>query len=156
MSQALDWAQKAIDAARSAGDSNAEIQGHALLAGIKMGCGEVGEARAVAQEALRRSFSDHGNIAKAFLIENLAAVAALWGDARKAARLRGYVHSWLLHEAHGVCRSKAEQRTYDILNAELERMLSSNEIEALGAEGARWTDNEAVAEALAISADAIP
>jgi hypothetical protein len=73
----------------------------------------------------------------------------LGGDARRAARLLGYVDSQFA--ALGMWREPTEQHGYDKLTAALSEALSTDEIATLAAEGAAWSEDRAVEEALKVS-----
>ena len=60
-------------------------------------------------------------------------VAALRGDAARAARLRGYVDAWYRRE--GCERDATERRTADILTSALREKLAEGDLCALDAEG---------------------
>jgi hypothetical protein len=81
-------------------------------------------------------------------MQHPATVAALSSDAHRGARLRGCADASyrnLGYEPEGT-----EQRTYDILMTALHEKLSDAEIESLAAEGAQLSEDQAVAEALAV------
>jgi predicted ATPase/class 3 adenylate cyclase len=82
-------------------------------------------------------------------IQHLAAVAARSGDPRRGARLRGYVDT--AYRNGGAEREPTEARTYEILMTALREKLSDADIEALAAEGARLSEDQAIAEALAVA-----
>jgi hypothetical protein len=81
-------------------------------------------------------------------IAHLATVAACDGDARRGARLRGYVDAW--YRTAGYERERTEQHIDELLTNALNEKLGPAEIEALAAEGARLSEDQAVAEALAV------
>jgi hypothetical protein len=64
--------------------------------------------------------------------------------------LRGYVDEWF--GSRGFQRGASEQRTYDILMAELRAHLSDERLAQLAEAGARFSGNDAAAEALGVDA----
>lgn len=126
---------------------------HAILAraneaAYRLALDDIAGARAAAREALRRGRGAYEQAAT-IAIQHLATVAALSGDPRCGARLRGYVDAWFRSE--GYQREPTERRIYEILTTALQERLNDAEIEALAAEGAQLSEDQAVAEALAIS-----
>ena len=83
-----------------------------------------------------------------FAMQHLATVAALSGDVRRGARLRGSVDASC--RDMGIEREVTEQRTYDILMTALREKLTDAEIESLAVERAQLEEDQAVAEAMAI------
>jgi predicted ATPase/class 3 adenylate cyclase len=81
-------------------------------------------------------------------IQHIALIAALRGQLRTSAQLAGFVDAQfktLIQQ-----RQPTEQWGYDKLMAALRGQLSEAEIEKLGAEGAAWSEDRAVEEALKI------
>lgn len=116
-------------------------------AAYRIALGDVPGARSVARDALRLARGvqlSHATVA----IQHLATVAALSAEARRGARLRGYVDMSI--RSDGYEREPTEQRTYDILMTALREKLSDAEIESLAAEGAQLSEDQAVAEALTV------
>jgi predicted ATPase/transcriptional regulator with XRE-family HTH domain len=109
--------------------------------------GDIAAARLAAREALCLARGAHQDRATS-AIAHLATIAALNAGSRRGAVLRGYVDSWYRSQNH--VRHPAEQRTYQILVAALHEQLSDDEVEALSAAGAEFSEDAAVAEALAI------
>jgi hypothetical protein len=83
-----------------------------------------------------------------FALERLARLAVLRGDARCSALSIGYVDAQ--YTALKMQRYAREQSGYDKLMAALSETLSKDEIAQLTAEGATWTEDHAVAEALKV------
>ncbi|HYK51940.1 MAG TPA: hypothetical protein VEV38_00205, partial [Candidatus Eremiobacteraceae bacterium] len=79
---------------------------------------------------------------------HLAVLAALDGDARRAARLLGYVDAQ--NTALGLQREPTEQWGYDKIMTALRETLSEDEITTLAAEGTAWSEDQAAAEALQV------
>jgi predicted ATPase len=114
----------------------------------KIVIGDIAGARIDAREGLRLGRGTSW-LTTASVVQTLATVAALGGDPRRGARLRGYVDAWYLSEGHE--RGElAEARSYEILVTALRERLTEAEIDALAAEGAQLSEDQAVAEALAV------
>jgi predicted ATPase/class 3 adenylate cyclase len=129
--------------------SNANYLNNALTnsAAYQIALDDIAGARTDAREVLRlaRGASWYST---AIAIQHLATVAACSGDLRSGARLRGYVDA--SYRSGGAERERTEARTYEILMTALREKLSESEIEAFAAEGAQMTEDQAVAEALAV------
>jgi hypothetical protein len=79
----------------------------------------------------------------------LAVLAGLGrGDTRGGAQLLGYVEAQFT--ALGMQRGGTEQWGYDKLMAGLRKTLSEDNIAQLAAEGAAWSEDQAVEEALKV------
>jgi tetratricopeptide (TPR) repeat protein len=76
-------------------------------------------------------------------LERMALLAALQGDAPRAARLLGYVDSELSRT-----RQTPDKGLDEKLRAALREALSEDEIRSLATEGAAWSEDHAVEEAL--------
>jgi hypothetical protein len=81
-------------------------------------------------------------------LQHLAVIAGLGGDARLGAQLLAYVDAQ--YAELGMQREPTEQWGYDKLMATLRETLSADEIATLGAEGAAWSEDRAVEEALQV------
>jgi predicted ATPase/class 3 adenylate cyclase len=115
-------------------------------AAYRLALGDIAGARAAALDALQlaRGTNPHYVMID---IHHLATVAACSGDPRRGARLRGYVDAW--YRSEGYEREATEQRVDELLASALSEKLSPGDIEAFAAEGARLSEDQAVAEALA-------
>lgn len=81
-------------------------------------------------------------------VQHLGLLAALASDELRAARLLGYVDGRLADD--GYKRGPTEQWGYDKLIAALRVTLSEDEVAQLSAEGAAWSEDRAVEEALQV------
>jgi predicted ATPase/class 3 adenylate cyclase len=109
--------------------------------------GDIPGARNDARDALR--FARGVRLLQAAIaMQHLATVAALSGDAHRGARLRGYVDA--AYHNMGIELLVTERRMYDILMTALREKLTDAEIESLAAEGAQLSEDQAVAEAMAV------
>jgi hypothetical protein len=82
------------------------------------------------------------------IIEHLALIAALSGEAEGAARLLGYGVAF--YATGTATREFTEVATYDRLVQELERALPSERVSELMAEGAALTDEHAADAAMRV------
>ncbi len=116
-------------------------------AAYRLALGDIAGARTAAVDALQlgRGADTQRSIIN---IQHLATVAARSGQPHRAARLRGYVDAW--YRTEGYEREPTEQRVDVILTTALSAQLSESEIEALATEGARLSEEQAVAEAFAV------
>jgi hypothetical protein len=80
--------------------------------------------------------------------QHFALLAGGGGDARRGAQLLGYVD--VQYATLGLHRDPTEQLGYDKLMAALRVALGANEIAQLAAEGAAWSEDQAVEEALKV------
>jgi predicted ATPase len=122
--------------------------GHVNIAAYRIALGDLSGARESAREGLRLGRQARFEPLIATALQHLAVLAGLGGDARRAALLRGYVDSQLA--ALGVQRQPTEQHGYDQLMTALRDALSEDEIATLAAEGAAWSEDRAVEEALKV------
>ena len=116
-------------------------------AAYKIALGDIAGARIDARETLRLARGAVW-ISTTSALQHLATAAALSGDPRRAARLRGYVDASCC--SAGYERGPADAHSYEILTNALREKLNDAEIEALAAEGAQLSEDQAVAEALAV------
>jgi len=116
-------------------------------AAYRIALGDIAGARIAAVDALKHA---HGVFALnvAVSIQHLATIAIRNGDVRRGGRLLGYVDAWFLNENY--VRESTEQSAYELLLAALREKLSDSEIEALAAQGAQLSEDQAVAEALGV------
>ncbi|HYK54072.1 MAG TPA: tetratricopeptide repeat protein [Candidatus Eremiobacteraceae bacterium] len=119
---------------------------HVNIAAYRIALGEPTEARNSARAGLRVAQQGRFEALIAVALQHLAALAALGGDARRGAQLLGYVDAQLT--ALGMLREHTEQQGYDKVMAALRETLSEDEIAQLSAEGAAWSEERAVEEAL--------
>jgi len=82
----------------------------------------------------------------AISLQHCAMLGALLGKQRRAAKLLGYADVQL--KELGASRGPTEQWGYEKLMTTLREHLSDGEIEKLAAEGATWSEDQAVEEAL--------
>jgi predicted ATPase len=122
--------------------------GHANSAAYRIALSDLTAARESAREGLRVARQARYEQFIALAMQHLALLAALGGDARRGAQLLGYVDAQ--YTALGMQREPTEQWGYDKLMATLRETLSADEIAQLTADGAAWSEDQAVAEALKV------
>ena len=146
--RALALIQAVAAVARESRAKRIESSARANAAAYQLVLGDIDGACLAAREALELARGAHPMDA-AIATQHLAAVAALRGDAGCAARLRGYVDAWYSNE--GCERDLTERRTNEILMTALRERLTDAEIDALAAEGAQLSEEQAVLAALAVT-----
>ncbi|HKE36883.1 MAG TPA: hypothetical protein VKB39_05605, partial [Candidatus Baltobacteraceae bacterium] len=129
--------------AKSAADISTS---HNNSAAYRIALGDLIGARESAREGLRVAREGRIELLIAIGLQHLALLAVLAADARRGAQLLGYVDAQ--YAAFGMQREFTEQWGYDKLVAALSETLSADEIATLSAEGATWSEDRAVEEAL--------
>ncbi len=118
------------------------------IAAYSIALGNVDGAREAAREGLRRARQAQFAIVITIALQYIALLLALLGDVNGAARLIGYVN--LQFKELGYEREITEKWAYEKLIAALREQLSEADIEKLAAEGAAWSEDQAVEEALKV------
>lgn len=118
------------------------------IAAYSIALGNVDGAREAAREGLRRARQAQFAIVITIALQYISLLLALLGDVNGAARLIGYVN--LQFKELGYEREITEKWGYDKLMTALREQLSETEIEKLAAEGAAWSEDRAVEEALKV------
>jgi tetratricopeptide (TPR) repeat protein len=119
---------------------------YANLAIYRIALGQLGEARSAACEAIRWSRETQYTYCMAIAIQHLALILSLHGERHRAARLAGYVDA--TYQKLGSRREPTEAWAYNKLLISLREEVASDELEALMADGAGWTEDQAADEAL--------
>jgi predicted ATPase/class 3 adenylate cyclase len=120
--------------------------GHTNSAAYRIALGDLSAARDSAREGLRLARQVRREPSIAIALQHLALLAGLGGDAQRGAQLLGYVDAQ--YSALGAQREPTEQWGYDKLMTALRETLSADEIARLAADGAAWSEDQAVEEAL--------
>ena len=121
---------------------------HTNSAAYRIALGGLSAARDSAREGLRVAQQVRSEIGIAVALQHLAVLAGLFGDAPLGAQLLGFVGTQFA--ALGLRRGPTEQSGYDKLMAALREQLSEDEIAQLAANGAAWSEDQAVEEALKV------
>ena len=108
--------------------------------------GELDEARESAREALRWAQAEQNSWNTAVALQHLAHLATLRGNGHLGARLLGYVNKRF--DDLSLQRETTEEWEYGKLSAALCQLLSDAEVAKLDRQGASWTEDQAVQEAL--------
>jgi predicted ATPase len=146
--QALRAALEALEIHARGKNATSIANGHINCAAYRIALGDFSAARDSACEGLRLAREARHELNIATVLQHLALLAALAGDARRAAHLLGYVDAQ--HSQLGAQRQTTEQWGYDKLMTALRETLSTGEIAHLAAEGASWSEDLAVEEALKV------
>ena len=121
---------------------------HTNCAAYHIALGDLSSARDSAREGLRVARQARVEQSIAITLQHLALLAGLGGDARRGAQLLGFVDAQ--YTALGMQREPTEQWGYDKLITALRETLSADEISAFAADGAAWSEDQAVEEALKV------
>jgi len=115
-------------------------------AAYHLALGHLDEARESAREALRWAQLEQNACNTAVALQHLALLRASGGDGRAAALILGYVNARF--DELEMARETTEKWCYDKLAAALSGKLSYAEIGALTGEGATWSEDRVLEEAL--------
>jgi predicted ATPase len=121
---------------------------HINIAAYSVALSDLSGARESAREGLHLARQARSEPAIAWVLQHLALLASLGDDARRGAQLLGYVDAQ--YAALGMQRESTEKWGYDKLTVALRERLGVDEIATLGAEGAAWSEDRAVEEALQV------
>jgi len=119
---------------------------HANCAAYRIALATLGNAREAARDAIHWALEAKNELVLADAISHLALISALGGDAQKGARLGGFAD--IKYAELGELRESTEMWSHDQLAASLGQQLDKGAIGTLSLEGAAWTLEQAVAEAL--------
>jgi len=145
---ALRFAIEALEISMRSKDSLGKAVGHNNAAAYRIALGDMDGAREAAREGLRWARRMQESLLIAWSVQHLALIGALHDDARDAARLIGYVDAQ--YEVLRSSREPTEKWGYQKLMVTLRERLGDAEIERLAAEGAAWSEDRAIEEALSV------
>jgi predicted ATPase len=146
--QALRLAGEAREIDARGKNANRLATNYCNGAAYRIALGDLDGARGDACEALRWARQAQHILGVAIAFQHLALLAALRGESPNAAGLIGYVNA--LFRELGMEREPTEKWCYEKLMATLREQLSEAEIQKLAAEGAAWSEDQAVEEALKV------
>ena len=146
--RALRLAGEAIELGLRGKDAWTLAMRYANIAAYRVAAGDLDGAREAACEGLRLARQVRFKEVIAGALQHLALLSAMRGEVNDAARLIGYVN--LRYKELGYEREATEEWGYEKLLAALHEQLSDVQIEQLAAEGAAWTEDQAVEEALKV------
>jgi tetratricopeptide (TPR) repeat protein len=146
--QALHAASEALEIHAHGKNATSIANGHTNCAAYRIALGDLSAARNSAREGLRLARQARHELSIATVLQHLALLAVLAGDARRAAHLLGYVDAQ--YSQLRAQRQTTEQWGYDKLMAALRETLSADEIAELAVDGAAWSEDQALEEALKV------
>lgn len=117
-------------------------------AAYRLAVGDLTGGREWAREAMILARRERLELLTAVSIQHLAMVAGINGDGRRGAELMGYVDACCSDV--GYKRESTEQWSDGKLLASLRDTLSEDDIARLSAEGANWSEDRAVEEAMRV------
>jgi predicted ATPase/DNA-binding CsgD family transcriptional regulator len=121
---------------------------HNNRAAYRIALNDLDHALESAREGLRWAQPEQNAWNTSVALQHLALLAVLRGQAQRAALLVGYVN--VQYRALALEREATEKWGYEKLMAVLHERQSQAEIDRLAAEGAEWSEDQAVEEALKI------
>lgn len=146
LQQALRFANEALEIdLRGMNATNISVD-YINGAGYRIALGELSEARRSAKKGLRFAREARVESLIAVSLQHLALLAGLDGDVPRAAKLLGYVEAQ--YSRLGVQREPTEQWGYVKLVTVLGETLSEDLIAKLAVQGATWSEDHAVEQAL--------
>jgi predicted ATPase/class 3 adenylate cyclase len=146
--QALRLAGEALEIHLREKNASLLAPSYANIAAYRVAAGDLDGAREAAREGLRLARQVQRAPTIAIALQHLALLLALRGEASVAARLICYVNAQ--YKELGIEREAPEKWGYEKLMAALHEQLSDTQIEKLAAEGAAWSEDQAVEEALKV------
>jgi tetratricopeptide (TPR) repeat protein len=146
LEQALRAASEALEIHVRGKNATSIALDYSNIAAYRIALDDLTGARDSVREGLRVARLVRDEPLIPVTLQHLAVLAALGGNARSGAQLLGYVGAQ--YAALGMRREPTEQWGFDKLMAALRKTLSADEIATLGAEGAAWSEDQAIEEAL--------
>jgi hypothetical protein len=146
--QALRSGSEALEILVRGKDGEQIATGLNNSAAYRIALNDLSAAHDSAREGLRLARQARNDPQTAIALQNFSLISALRGDKRRSAQLLGYVDAQ--YTALGMQRETTEQWGYDKLVAALRETLSADEIARLAADGAAWSEDQAVEEALKV------
>jgi predicted ATPase/DNA-binding winged helix-turn-helix (wHTH) protein/Flp pilus assembly protein TadD len=140
--RAIELGRKAVSSARNVRQSYLLPPALHNVAAYLLSANRLGDARPFAEEALSRLRGQEPSPTQRTCLQMWALIAALEGKYPESARIIGWVDG--AYGQSGGARARFEQQSYERLLALLSARLSDGEMEALAAEGARWSFEQAV------------
>jgi hypothetical protein len=118
---------------------------HTNLAAYCIAANDLDAARVAAREGLKWALQGQHALGIAIVLQHFALIAALCDNQDVAARLIGYVDAYF--DVLAYQREYTERWCLDKLMLALREHRTESEIERLAAEGARWSEDQAVEQA---------
>lgn len=145
---AISRARAAQAAWRAPGQENALANISRNLAGYLLTSGDGVEARPAALVGLRLAYALGKSLSTTICLQHLAQTEIIAGEAGNAARFAGYCAA--CYESEGIRHEAVEQALWEDLQEQLQRKLPPSVLSTFWAEGAAWTEDEAVNAALSM------
>jgi predicted ATPase len=142
---ALSLVREATASFRRLGAFSREATSLVNSATYLLDLGQIEEAGNMARAGLTLAYRAGDSAVVAVALQDIAAVHALTGDTRVAARLIGFVDEW--YRAQGLQRDWSEAHVFDVVSDQLRVRLSEEDFRDLTAAGARLTEEQAIVEA---------
>lgn len=140
--EALRFMTEALEIRRNTKNKSVLANTHMNLAAYRLALGHVEAAREEAREALRLAREIQAPYYVAIPLQHLALAGALAGNVHDTAKIFGFVNARC--DALGMRRGPTERWCCDKLMSVLREKSSDDEITRLGAEGAAWSEDQAV------------
>jgi predicted ATPase/DNA-binding XRE family transcriptional regulator len=158
--EALRLANEALAVVRGSGDTLFDTlnvaRGRHNMAAYLVALRRFDEARAAARVAVTAACDVQWSLALSWTLQHFAAIAALRPsaaaevieDRRRGARIIGYVEARLI--ALQALRQYTDQQEYDAMIPALRDALGEDELSSFMTEGASWSEDQAIAEAMLV------
>lgn len=144
--QAVRLASEALEIHVRAKDASMLAVSYVSITVYRIAAGDVDGAREAAREGLHLARQLQDALMITIALQHFALLMALRGEDHDTARLIGYVN--LQFKELRIERQATEKWGYEKLMAALHEQLSDAQIEKLAAEGATWSEDQAVEEAM--------
>ena len=145
---AIVMAQEALTSARRLKNVDSLALGLANITAYQLALSKYEEARNTARDALRYARQGRNVHQLAVLAQHLALVSVWAGDAQRSARLLGFTEAVFARLEYS--REPTEAQEHTRLMAALREQLQEDEITALMADGAAFSEEQAIEEALTV------
>jgi tetratricopeptide (TPR) repeat protein len=147
--KALQLTTEALDITLRGKNANLIATGYNNCAAYRISLGDVDAAFESAGKGLQWARRSQFPSVVAWALQHFALIRALRGQSRAAARILGYVN--VQYDTLGTMREPTEKWGFEKLMGALRESMSESEITKLIAEGATWSEDRAVDEAIASS-----
>jgi predicted ATPase/class 3 adenylate cyclase len=144
--QALRVVSEAVEILARGKNATLLATGYNNIAAYRIALGDEQGARVSAREGLRCARDAQYSAGATTALLHFALLGSSCGQARDSARLIGYVDEQ--YENLGMHRESTEKWSYERLIAALHEQLSGIEIEKLAVEGAAWSEDQAIQQAM--------
>ncbi len=146
--QALRLANEALEIHLRGKNATHIADDYINIAAYRIALDDLEGARESAREGLRFARQVQRELQASIALQHLALLAALGGNPRRGAQLLGYVNAQ--YDQLGMQRESTERWGYDKILTALRESLSDGAIKQLAADGAAWSEDQAIEEALKV------